>query len=31
MSHGNGYMLYVPEPQPGWFAVGAADGPSLVY
>lgn len=31
MSHSGGYMLYVPEPQPGWFSVGAAGGPVLVY
>lgn len=31
MSHSNGYMLYVPEPQPGWFSVGPAGGPVLVY
>lgn len=31
MSHSSGYMLYVPEPRPGWFSVGAAGGPVLVY
>lgn len=31
MSHSGGYMLYVPEPRPGWFSVGEAGGPVLVY
>lgn len=31
MSHGDGFMLYVPEPQSGWFSVGVAGGPILVF
>ncbi len=31
MSHDAGYMLYVPAPEPRWFAVGLPGGPLLPY
>lgn len=31
MSHDGGFMLYVPEPQPGWHAIGPVGGPYLAY
>jgi hypothetical protein len=31
MSHTGGFMLHVPVPQPGWYAIGAANGPILAY
>lgn len=31
MADGEGYKVFVPEQQPGWFAVGLADGVALPY
>lgn len=31
MSHGGGYMLYVPAPRSGWVSVGLPGGPVLAY
>lgn len=31
MADGEGYKVFVPEQQPGWFAVGMADGVALPY
>ncbi len=31
MADGEGYKVFVPERQPGWFAVGLADGVALPY
>lgn len=31
MSDSDGFVLFVPEPQPGWAAIGPVDGPVLAY
>src|SRR5690606_3259226 len=31
MSHSGGFMLHVPAPRAGWYAIGAANGPILAY